>query len=154
MLFLVFFFFSSRRRHTRCALVTGVQTCALPISTLLTARTAMSLKIPAWIGTRPGGWREGTSVRAEPQSRAAAAHPPIESRSRAAAIADAVAVHQRREAAMESSGSRAVHIARGTLRHEGRERQSRDRKRDGKGKKGDVRVGHVGTRTIKTKNKS
>src|SRR3546814_6333199 len=25
-------FFSSRRRHTRCALVTGVQTCALPIS--------------------------------------------------------------------------------------------------------------------------
>src|SRR3546814_20235510 len=34
------FFFSSRRRHTRCALVTGVQTCALPISNqaqLLTA---------------------------------------------------------------------------------------------------------------------
>src|SRR3546814_5639826 len=27
----VSFFFSSRRRHTRCALVTGVQTCALPI---------------------------------------------------------------------------------------------------------------------------
>src|SRR3546814_5311418 len=36
MLFLIVcvllcFFFSSRRRHTRCALVTGVQTCALPI---------------------------------------------------------------------------------------------------------------------------
>src|SRR3546814_5140985 len=37
VLFLLFscvfftFFFSSRRRHTRCALVTGVQTCALPI---------------------------------------------------------------------------------------------------------------------------
>src|SRR3546814_10396586 len=29
-----FFFFSRRRRHTRCALVTGVQTCALPISVL------------------------------------------------------------------------------------------------------------------------
>src|SRR3546814_10175582 len=28
---LCFFVFSSRRRHTRCALVTGVQTCALPI---------------------------------------------------------------------------------------------------------------------------
>src|SRR3546814_9507064 len=28
---MLFFFFSSRRRHTRCALVTGVQTCALPI---------------------------------------------------------------------------------------------------------------------------
>src|SRR3546814_565471 len=30
-LYRVIFFFSSRRRHTRCALVTGVQTCALPI---------------------------------------------------------------------------------------------------------------------------
>src|SRR3546814_7927184 len=30
-LFVLLFFFSSRRRHTRCALVTGVQTCALPI---------------------------------------------------------------------------------------------------------------------------
>src|SRR3546814_10646413 len=29
------FFISSRRRHTRCALVTGVQTCALPIFMLL-----------------------------------------------------------------------------------------------------------------------
>src|SRR3546814_1509102 len=29
------FFFSSRRRHTGCALVTGVQTCALPISHLI-----------------------------------------------------------------------------------------------------------------------
>src|SRR3546814_4230133 len=28
------FFFPSRRRHTRCALVTGVQTCALPICPL------------------------------------------------------------------------------------------------------------------------
>src|SRR3546814_2371194 len=31
MLCAYLFFFSSRRRHTRCALVTGVQTCALPI---------------------------------------------------------------------------------------------------------------------------
>src|SRR3546814_2033437 len=30
-MFVLCFFFSSRRRHTRCALVTGVQTCALPI---------------------------------------------------------------------------------------------------------------------------
>src|SRR3546814_2753900 len=29
------FFFSSRRRHTSCALVTGVQTCALPIYDLM-----------------------------------------------------------------------------------------------------------------------
>src|SRR3546814_7546745 len=32
VLLLGFFLFSSRRRHTSCALVTGVQTCALPIS--------------------------------------------------------------------------------------------------------------------------
>src|SRR3546814_2051636 len=30
-LLVVSLFFASRRRHTRCALVTGVQTCALPI---------------------------------------------------------------------------------------------------------------------------
>src|SRR3546814_9271346 len=39
-LLFLFFFFSSRRRHTRCALVTGVQTCALPISS------------PAWLQQR------------------------------------------------------------------------------------------------------
>src|SRR3546814_14380586 len=33
------FFVSSRRRHTRCALVTGVQTCALPIFLLPLSRT-------------------------------------------------------------------------------------------------------------------
>src|SRR3546814_4786435 len=33
----LFFFFSSRRRHTRCALVTGVQTCALPIFAVVAA---------------------------------------------------------------------------------------------------------------------
>src|SRR3546814_3108759 len=36
------FFFSSRRRHTRCALVTGVQTCALPIYTPLLMQLADS----------------------------------------------------------------------------------------------------------------
>src|SRR3546814_1118933 len=35
VLFFFFVFFSSRRRHTICALVTGVQTCALPISSML-----------------------------------------------------------------------------------------------------------------------
>src|SRR3546814_7325530 len=39
------FFFSSRRRHTRCALVTGVQTCALPISAIARFRTARNLAI-------------------------------------------------------------------------------------------------------------
>src|SRR3546814_13535378 len=31
LVYIGLFFFASRRRHTRCALVTGVQTCALPI---------------------------------------------------------------------------------------------------------------------------
>src|SRR3546814_6697675 len=35
--FCLSFFFSSRRRHTRCALVTGVQTCALPIFDIIGA---------------------------------------------------------------------------------------------------------------------
>src|SRR3546814_7028805 len=34
------FFFSSRRRHTRCALVTGVQTCALPIYRIVDPQTS------------------------------------------------------------------------------------------------------------------
>src|SRR3546814_19078449 len=42
----VIFFFSSRRRHTRCALVTGVQTCALPIYTPLKTR-AVELELLA-----------------------------------------------------------------------------------------------------------
>src|SRR3546814_6634690 len=37
------FFFSSRRRHTRCALVTGVQTCALPIYTPETSITYIAI---------------------------------------------------------------------------------------------------------------
>src|SRR3546814_6014351 len=36
-------FFSSRRRHTRCALVTGVQTCALPIYDALCAAIALGV---------------------------------------------------------------------------------------------------------------
>src|SRR3546814_2056962 len=57
------FFFSSRRRHTRCALVTGVQTCALPISasqtTTHTHRTSLAQQTIK--GTRHGisadSWR-------------------------------------------------------------------------------------------------
>src|SRR3546814_1431622 len=40
------FFFSSRRRHTICALVTGVQTCALPIFTRLALWTIVQLFEP------------------------------------------------------------------------------------------------------------
>src|SRR3546814_19784490 len=47
------FFFSSRRRHTSCALVTGVQTCALPISMLkgLVAGT-VNLGLALFLGAR------------------------------------------------------------------------------------------------------
>src|SRR3546814_38136 len=41
------FFFSSRRRHTRCALVTGVQTCALPIARPPPTNRLPSLAHPA-----------------------------------------------------------------------------------------------------------
>src|SRR3546814_9319088 len=50
---LCFFFFSSRRRHTRCALVTGVQTCALPISRMIskTVLATMATALLAATGT-------------------------------------------------------------------------------------------------------
>src|SRR3546814_7845767 len=44
------FFVSSRRRHTRCALVTGVQTCALPISRLVQLSPPLLLQDPAQLG--------------------------------------------------------------------------------------------------------
>src|SRR3546814_1835393 len=43
----MFFFFSSRRRHTRCALVTGVQTCALPIYIQLRNRWPIAEQLDA-----------------------------------------------------------------------------------------------------------
>src|SRR3546814_10010768 len=49
----VFFVFSSRRRHTRCALVTGVQTCALPIYEIFPHANSLiaplALTIFAWV---------------------------------------------------------------------------------------------------------
>src|SRR3546814_1559351 len=41
----VFYFVSSRRRHTRCALVTGVQTCALPICAQNRIRTVILIMV-------------------------------------------------------------------------------------------------------------
>src|SRR3546814_15396026 len=56
MLGVCIFFFSSRRRHTRCALVTGVQTCALPIYASL-ARAAQ--RIAQWEAQAARRWQAG-----------------------------------------------------------------------------------------------
>src|SRR3546814_1629942 len=67
----VSFFFSSRRRHTCCALVSRVQTCALPISSygrsldkLLTASflSIANVPTPAVVSWRS---KDGTPLRAE-----------------------------------------------------------------------------------------
>src|SRR3546814_14902692 len=48
------FFFSSRRRHTRCALVTGVQTCALPIFAAGAPSAAPDAQVAAALRAVPG----------------------------------------------------------------------------------------------------
>src|SRR3546814_2238593 len=51
LIVVVIFFVSSRRRHTSCALVTGVQTCAFPISAPDASGSTARLEPRA---TRPG----------------------------------------------------------------------------------------------------
>src|SRR3546814_9466495 len=53
----LFFFFSSRRRHTRCALVTGVQTCALPISLESARSQSRFIVLQSCAKWAPGPWR-------------------------------------------------------------------------------------------------
>src|SRR3546814_4219236 len=76
----LFFFFSSRRRHTRCALVTGVQTCALPILSLGVRRQrgrrhgprALPAVLPGLRragGARPGRLRPGERDAADRRQR-------------------------------------------------------------------------------------
>src|SRR3546814_1626902 len=50
----MFFFFTSRRRHTRCALVTGVQTCALPI--YLAQYTSGAAELESHLQDRGPAW--------------------------------------------------------------------------------------------------
>src|SRR3546814_9803138 len=57
-------FFASRRRHTRCAIVTGVQTCALPI---LAATYAVALGAGTSIGAaKKRKQRQSTTKKAVP----------------------------------------------------------------------------------------
>src|SRR3546814_5317692 len=51
---MLYFFFSSRRRHTRCALVTGVQTCALPIFKEAMAEAGLTIGQIDGVSTYPG----------------------------------------------------------------------------------------------------
>src|SRR3546814_17343673 len=46
---MLFLFFSSKRRHTSCALVTGVQTCALPISNVTMAGEVPYDRLPFYL---------------------------------------------------------------------------------------------------------
>src|SRR3546814_17500778 len=64
------FFFSSRRRHTRCALVTGVQTCALPISSCRAREWPCEGSTIPSCGSRDGQIRHGRKVREMPDRRA------------------------------------------------------------------------------------
>src|SRR3546814_3310967 len=59
------FCFSSRRRHTRCALVTGVQTCALPISFWPDPRDAPSSPAAGRAAIRRREWRSLASAGRE-----------------------------------------------------------------------------------------
>src|SRR3546814_16310481 len=63
-------FFSSRRRHTRCALVTGVQTCALPIlkSDDFAAAVKWMLQNRA-VGLEPKGMAPMTKGKSEMRRR-------------------------------------------------------------------------------------
>src|SRR6184192_2443738 len=73
-----FFFFSSRRRHTRCRLVTGVQTCALPI-TLADVYEARCIIEPAAVrllATSPGRRSIIAELRALTEAQVAAMDDP------------------------------------------------------------------------------
>src|SRR3546814_1045904 len=75
-----YFFFASRRRHTRCALVTGVHTCALPIFRQgLRRATAVALH-RQWRDDRLGGRRTLRRRAHRPARRARA--PALAARSR------------------------------------------------------------------------
>lgn len=108
---------------------TTIFAIALGGVTWLTARIAASLRIPAWMKTWPAVRADGRRFAPQEAGPSARAHPPTEERSRAAAIADAIAISQRREAVAVGAGggSRALHVAHGAGRRDtegGYDRQS------------------------------
>src|SRR3546814_11948 len=91
----VCFFFSSRRRHTRCALVTGVQTCALPISRdvadrarhLLSAWRATDSGVALAVRVTPRASRDGWGKHDPEHFGVRIAAPPVEDAANARLIA-------------------------------------------------------------------
>src|SRR3546814_15204127 len=126
LIFCLLLFFSSRRRHTRCALVTGVQTCALPIS----ADHHLS---------RRGDVGRDASTRSLSPARAHGAGPAGGGGSEAARRAGGrarleMAVHLSRTGRRDGERAGAAGEPAGPL----------DRKRVGSGRGGSVRVGFGG----------
>src|SRR3546814_4375241 len=72
-LYVCCFFLSSRRRHTRCALVTGVQTCALPVWVAAAGRGAAQLgaQVADYVAPRQSNLAD--LITGAPQSRYAEA---------------------------------------------------------------------------------
>lgn len=99
---------------------TTIFAIALAAAMVIVGRVAMSLNIPAWIREWAATASDRSAPPAEASRQTVTPHAPIESRSRAAAIVDAVAINQRREAgaADAGGGSRAVHIARSAARQD------------------------------------
>src|SRR3546814_8292645 len=60
------FYFSSRRRHTRCALVTGVQTCALPIPGPQSERCRHTCCVPCTESSSRGSEGPGPTTIRQP----------------------------------------------------------------------------------------
>src|SRR3546814_14529611 len=126
----MFFFFSSRRRHTRCALVTGVQTCALPIS---------DLKKPGQ--DQDDGWKTSLNSKRRGKQNVLGTH-------RGCARWDAVERHCRRQceghaicfcSELGPSANKRERISDRDLRTKSADlllKAGRDRKRDGMGKSG------------------
>src|SRR3546814_12168460 len=125
------FFFSSRRRHTRCALVTGVQTCALPIFARSTrssvAITSLNVKTSLLLSAR-------RSVRLPISSRVFTAFAATPSTKHLRALASQVAIAS---LVMPASGL-----------------PRQDRKSDGQGKRVYVRVDLGGGRIVKKKTRN
>src|SRR3546814_1984721 len=120
-------FFSSRRRHTRCALVTGVQTCALPIAHVLALRVilAMLLARGVPVAFRAGEARslaladgvemESVVARLQPGDGGLHEKPVVLLLDRDLADRFAVGIHQRRPGALSGS----ARIGRGRAKRTG-----------------------------------